>query len=124
MATYNTGIYKDHGLIRVGMKTSGASTDNAFYVVEFEDESKTRIKSDGGYRFCVTHEGKLTATAGKIAGWQMQDGTLFSKVNEKEGKYTILNSTGPVAFAAGVPWGNDCNDSTGAKFQIYHDGTV
>lgn len=60
-----------------------------------------------------------------IANWSVEGSSLYSKNgSEADGKYTILKSNGNVTFAAGVPWGNDTNTTTGAQLQIYHNGQM
>lgn len=60
-----------------------------------------------------------------IANWSVEGNSLYSKFGtEADGKYTILKSDGQVTFAAGVPWGNNPDTTTGAQLQIYHNGRI
>lgn len=78
---------------------STANTNRAW--LQFKD--KVYFYSDG------------TAT---IGGWDIATNTI-SAINEQE--YTVLKADGQVAFATGSPL---VNPTTGAKLQIYHNGTI
>ena len=139
-SSYNSGIYADHKIdgsdYRVGMKLPTKDDTSpgdraAFYVTKNPLASSASREAvfyvqNNGKLFAKNADikGKITADEGSIANWNMQDGSLFAKVNKSDGKYTILKSGGSVAFATGVPWDNPHTDTSYAQLQIYHDGRV
>lgn len=137
-ATSSTaGITKDDKY-RVGMKlpvyqSTGNYDSNlgdyAFYVTKNVGTSNVENLFGVSYKgklFAKNAEveGKITATSGKIANWNIKDDSLYAKGASGSGKYTIIKCDGSVTIAAGVPYDNTPDNTSGAKFQVYHDGTL
>lgn len=71
--------------------------------------------------FYVTHQGKMHAEKGDIAGWTIESGRMYSQGSD--GKYTKIQSTNgwTHAFIAGAP---NKNNSEGAAFYVTHAGKL
>lgn len=113
--------------------TSGSN--NSRFLIHAGAGSSYRIRAydaSGTARFVVSSAGALTATnatitgtitasAGTIGGFRIGSGTLATTEGSVK---TIIKTGGDVAIGAGVPSGNADNNTSGAKFQVYHNGRV
>lgn len=98
---YGSGIYKDvissdtSDKFRVGMKaeTSNLAADDygyyAFYVKKFSNATETN--PSGETVFGVTYNGNITATKGKIGGWDITD-TVLASTNEDKNRIYMASA--------------------------------
>lgn len=70
--------------------------------------------------FYVTHDGKMFAKAGQIAGWNITSGKLYAgDATRGLGLVLQTNSANPYAIAAGA---TSHSDYSNAKFRVKHTG--
>ena len=128
----NTLLYKesvlDDGTYRAYLQapSSPSSTSSAFAIGKTDSNGAKTWPFSIAYNGKLTAKnaditGKITADSGSVAGWNVDGESLYSKGTDG---YTIMKSNGYVAFATGVPSSNSVSDTSGASFQIYHNGKI
>ena len=103
---------------KAGIASGSVSTDVAFYA----GNNSTNKKSNPFY---VTYQGKITATAGTIGGWNLSSGLLYKDISSTRlGLYSSSgsNSTTPFIYVGGKT-NHTANDSN-TKFKVSTDGSV
>lgn len=98
---------------------TGTKEDNvAFYA----GSATTDLKN---HPFYVTYQGKITATAGKIGGWNLATGMLYKDISTTRlGLYSSSgsNSTTPFIYVGGK--NNYTANDSNTKFKVSTDGSV
>lgn len=110
-----------------------------------ENSAGTQLKlSDGSWdskNFKINSDGEITATGGKIAGWNISDEALFINIDgqctgiysslesEDNQKESLVNTGGNtkwshVRFFAGAPENGGIMDLSNANFAVLEDGSL
>ena len=115
---------------RTGMHSGSVINDPAFWAGGIDPWSNPDwgtqtpfYVTNGGKLYARGAEisGKVSASSGTIGGFRIGSSSIATTSGVTK---TIIKTGGDVAIGAGVPSGNGDTDTSGASFQVYHNGQV